>query len=405
MHGNIDVGGSAPNYLWFPREVCQWEALPCDFDNDGDMDIAQMLVHGGLDPQEARSPVTINSGASGNYKLNWDINKFDRPLISNTVLRKDTLKKDTSWSNQYGAFSLPKGSIVYMSTNGHLGDQAGSWFDMDGDMLQDFLLSTTGYDATNDRCYIEHQQPDHSFKEIAQKLGLRSTLKEAHSNRPLDYDMDGDDDWMVEYAPRTANTNSGRVWLFENKIAEKNNHTTIKLIAPSGCNKNCIGARVWVTSGGVTQMRDIQSGVGRWGMTSPFILNFGLAQNNKIDSIVVRWPKKGLPKTTVRNPLVNEMLLITESGIADVNSMVDKTETLSFFPNPSPNIMAAIIPYNYRNDAVLQAFNSIGSIVFEIKLNDNSERVRLPIDEIASGKYFVRVLKNGKYVESSFVKE
>ncbi|MBL0332983.1 MAG: VCBS repeat-containing protein [Chlorobiota bacterium] len=406
MHGNIDGGGSAPNYLWFPREVCQWEALPCDFDNDGDMDIAQMLVHGGLDPQEAHSPLTLNSGIDSSYKLHWDLNKFDRPLITGTIIKKDTLKKDTSWSNQYGNFSLKKGSIIFLSNYGHLGDQAGSWFDMDGDMLQDFVLSTTGYDATNDRCYIEHQNKDHSFTEIANKLKLRTILKETHSNRPLDFDLDGDDDWLIEYAPRTANANSGRVWLFENRIAELNNHTSIKLIAPKGCNKNCIGARIYVTSGGTTQMRDIQSGVGRWGMTSPFILNFGLEKNTIIDSIVVRWPKKGLPKTTIKNPAINKMLLITESGLSNVDNKIDKTRNLSFFPNPAVNSITAELPFSFLNNSSLLVFNSFGKKVCELEVKNSNQRIRLPIENFISGKYFVKISDSeGKSLESSFIIE
>jgi len=75
MTGNVDPGIG-------PRELCQWEALPADYDNDGDMDIAQMLVHGGLNANEGHSPLTINSGPDDGFKLTWDLEKFDRPLIT-----------------------------------------------------------------------------------------------------------------------------------------------------------------------------------------------------------------------------------------------------------------------------------------------------------------------------------
>jgi hypothetical protein len=368
--GNIDVGGSPGNWIWFPRELCQWEALPCDYDNDGDMDIAQMLVHGGLDPGEGHSPLTVNNGPNKNFSLSWNLNAFDRPLISNSVIRRDTISKDASWSNQYGFFSLPKGSIVVTSANGHLGDQAGSWFDMDNDGLQDFLLSTTGYDATNDRCYIQKQNPDHTFTEIAQKLGLRSTLKETHSQRPFDVEADGDDDVLIEYAPRTANAQSGRVWLLRNDAGNKSNHTRIKLEAPAGCNRSGIGCRVYVYAGGVRQMREVQSGVGRWGMATPVVLNFGLGNAQSIDSVVVRWAMRGLPTTSITNPPINTLLRIRRDGMTtDVPVEAQSNGEISIAPQPARSEITVHVPTSLQSNSTVEIFNAFGSRVMWLTRN------------------------------------
>lgn len=405
MYGNIDVGGSLSNLLVFPRETCQWEALPYDYDNDGDMDIAQLLVHGGLDPGEGRTTLTKNAGAEGDYRLTWQLNAFDRPLNNSQTIKKINVTKDTTWSNQYGSFSLPKGSQITVSSYGHLGDQAGSWINLDNDLLADFLLSTTGYDATNDRCYIQHQQPDHTFKEIAGPLGLRSILKETHSNRPIDFDLDGDDDIIIEYGPAKANAESGKVWCLRNDIANSNNHITVKLDAPPGTNAGAIGSRVCVYAGGVCQTRELQSGVGRWGMMSPFKLNFGLGKNTSVDSLIVEWPSKTMLRTKIVNPPVNKDLVINLDGV--VASMKDRAGDpnggIRLAPIPANDQLTAYLPEDMRFGS-MQVYSITGEPLQKEQLSGDSA-VRVPIEGQPVGYYTIRFVSNqGKLLTVPFIK-
>lgn len=383
MTGNVDPGIGA-------RELCQWEALPADFDNDGDMDIAQMLVHGGLGAKEGRSPLTINSGAEGNYKLTWDLNRFDRPLIPQQKIWRDTLKSHT------GADSI----LTYRTpgSTGHLGDQAGAWFDMDNDMLQDIIISTTGYDPINDRAYVQHQNPDHSFTDIAKATGLSTWMRPAYSNRPFDFDLDGDDDFAIiysplgQYVPPADRARANQIWMVRNDVGNRNNHVTVKLVAPDGVNKNNIGARIYVYSGGVRQMRDIQSGVGRWGMVQPFELNFGLAQNTTIDSIVVRWPKAGFPTTTVVNPPINKVIRIDQnggsSGVATV--VAEGSAMMSLSPNPTSDWMTARLAPELRGECTLELYNALGERIHRSRIS-GSEYVRVPVESLPEGYYLARV--------------
>jgi hypothetical protein len=387
MTGNVDPGIGA-------RELCQWEALPADFDNDGDMDIAQMLVHGGLDANEGHSPLTINSGAAGNYRLEWDLKKFDRPLIPQTKTWRDTLKS-SSGTDSIVTRQTPSGT-------GHLGDQAGSWFDMDNDMLQDIIISTTGYDPRNDRAYIEHQNADHSFTEIAKKTGLSTWLRPAHSNRAFDFDLDGDDDLAVVFAPLASyvppadRARANQVLLVRNRIGDRNNHVTVKLVAPAAVNRDAIGARIYLYAGGVRQMREIASGVGRWGMVQPFELNFGLAQNTRIDSIVVRWPMTGLPTTTVVDPPINQVVRIDGQGLVSGTGMAagEESTTITLSPNPTSDWMTARLSPSLRVDARLEIYNAMGEIVRVVPLV-GAEYVRVPVESLAAGYYMLRVVSHG----------
>jgi hypothetical protein len=395
MMGNNDPG------LGF-RELCQWEALPADYDNDGDMDIAQMLIHGGLDANEAHSPLTINSGAAGDYRLTWDMTKFDRPLIGQIKSWRDTLKSSTG-GDSIVTYRTPLGT-------GHLGDHAGSWLDLDNDMLQDFIISTTGYDPRNDRAYIERQNADHTFTDIAKATGLSNWLRPAHSNRPFDYDLDGDDDFavvfapLVSYVPPADRLMANQVLMVRNEIGNRNNHVTVKLKAPEGVNEGAIGARIWVYAGGVRQMRDIQSGIGRWGMVQPFELNFGLAQNRSIDSIVVRWPARGLPTTTVINPPINQVVVIDGNGIVgSVADGSDGTVAVSLAPNPTSDWMTARLSPKLRNDALLEIYNAMGERLHRIMLT-GAEYVRVPVESLADGCYIVRVTAGNTVKAAAFVK-
>lgn len=398
MTGNVDPGIGA-------REICQWEALPADYDNDGDMDLAQILVHGGLDANEGHSPLTINGGTADGYKLSWDLKKFDRPLISLIKTWNDTLKSSQGTDSIVGR-RTPSGT-------GHLGDQAGSWLDWDNDMLQDIIISTTGYDPANDRAYMEHQNPNHSFTDIAKKTGLSAWLRPAHSNRAFDFDLDGDDDLAVIFAPLTSyvppsdRAMANQVLLVRNNIGNRNNHVTVKLKAPAGVNFNAIGARIYLYAGGVRQMRDIQSGVGRWGMMQPFDLNFGLAQNSRIDSIIVRWPAKGLPTTTVIDPPINQVVVIDGNGMvggADDNVAQDESIALSLSPNPTSDWMTAHLSPGLRGNGKIEVYNGLGERIHTAPLN-GTEYVRVPVESLADGYYMVRVVSSqGRTVTVPFIK-
>ncbi|MGF1491911.1 MAG: FG-GAP-like repeat-containing protein, partial [Microcoleaceae cyanobacterium] len=54
-------------------------------------------------------------------------------------------------------------------------------------------------------------------------------------------------------------------------------------------NRDAIGAKVYVTAGGVTQLREQNNGMHRYGQNMTR-LHFGLAQNTQVDKIEIHWP-------------------------------------------------------------------------------------------------------------------
>ncbi|MCB0737939.1 MAG: CRTAC1 family protein, partial [Bacteroidetes bacterium] len=248
------------------RELCQWGAEPMDFDQDGDLDLYLILVHGGMDAGEGRSTIVINKGKEEGYKLEWALDRVERD----------------KWVSD------------------HHGDRYVSWFDLDNDGWMDMVGTQNVYRPNTDRIYFWRQNETHYFDDITYELGLAREVRSTGGLMAFDYDNDGDDDVLVAHG-----NNKNALMLIENRIGNKNNHISVELVAPPGVNKSCVGARVIVYAQDYMQIREVYAGQGNFTTLAPFILNYGLGQRTAVDSIVVRWPRADLPTTTVVNPPIN----------------------------------------------------------------------------------------------------
>src|SRR4029077_5875867 len=86
-------------------------------------------------------------------------------------------------------------------------------------------------------------------------------------------------------------TNGGPTHLFQNEghgAADTNHSLRIKLIGTKS-NRDGIGSIVRLTSGGEPQTQMLRSG-SSYLSASELVLTFGLAHNDKADTIEIRWP-------------------------------------------------------------------------------------------------------------------
>ena len=82
----------------------------------------------------------------------------------------------------------------------------------------------------------------------------------------------------------------------------------VKLIG-THCNRDAIGARVTVVSGGLTQIREVKSGSG-YISQNDLRLHFGLADATRVDTLTVRW---GCGKRqTLQDIETNQVIVISE---------------------------------------------------------------------------------------------
>jgi hypothetical protein len=98
-----------------------------------------------------------------------------------------------------------------------------------------------------------------------------------------DVDEDGDLDLVV--ADRQGDH---RVHLFTNLVGQDRAWVQMKLQGTT-TNADGVGARVTLTAGGVTQMRDVEGGGHHFNTQNSLVVHFGLADLTSIDEVTVRW--------------------------------------------------------------------------------------------------------------------
>ncbi len=266
--------------VWVQKPLCQWEAPTADFDNDGDIDVLQCLIHGGYEERdgkpEGHTHIAVNTGYP-DYRLEWDMSLIHR------------------------------NAPAYA----HLGDYGGLFIDMDNDGWQDICIAEGYYTPQSRRLYACIQRDDNEFYDVTADLGL-SWVVDASEAVGADFDLDGDEDLFVCHNDPTEGL---RMVLLENKIGNEKNWTSVKLTnVPEGCNRDAMGARITTYAGGIAQIREIQAGEGHFGGQKPFIRNFGIDKTNGIDSIKVRWPNADIDVTTIENPPINVVINIDKDG-------------------------------------------------------------------------------------------
>jgi hypothetical protein len=180
------------------------------------------------------------------------------------------------------------GSGVFEDATDEAGVRTGGWgwgacfVDVDNDGRLD-LVHTNGWnlpDFEEDRTKLFINRSAGVFAERAFVSGIRDT-GQGRGVACFDYDRDGDQDLMV--------INSGAPGvLYRNEGGNANNWADVKLFGRGG-NVHGIGARIWLSAGGHTQMRELRRG-------SNFVsqqageAHFGLGESESIDEIRVRWP-------------------------------------------------------------------------------------------------------------------
>jgi hypothetical protein len=342
------------------QALCQWEAQPFDYDNDGDMDILQVFVHGGYDAGEGRTRVLTNMGSDSGYKYKPDL----------SLLKRDA------------------------PANSHLGDQGGQWLDINGDGNADIAIGQMAYPTNNtqgqERLYICLQKPGESplFQDISKTIGLFSTIKEAHSMEPLDYDLDGDQDLLVSHQVRdtvwkdtTVNGINTRIVvstsahmqiaMLENRVSVVDHPgsdyyrwLSVKVNPPSGCNKSGIGTRIKVFANGKSYMQDIQSGLGHFAGQQPFVRNFPLGyEPTNIDSVVVLWPNMTHSTTVVKGLPLNEVVTLDSSGYSGYKKTWDMKKPVIAITNS--NLQFGMVNVGQKKELTCDIEN-LGETALEI---------------------------------------
>jgi hypothetical protein len=164
--------------------------------------------------------------------------------------------------------------------------------DMNLDGALDLVVVNGHIDETvrNIRYGVGYAQPPHlfvnegsgRFHDVAADVGAGfASPKVGRGLAYADFDRDGDLDLLIT-------TNNGPAFLYRNDQLSGNRSIRLYLTGTKS-NRDGIGARVRLTSGGVTQSRMVKSG-SSYLSQSEFALTFGLGKHDKAERIVIDWP-------------------------------------------------------------------------------------------------------------------
>jgi hypothetical protein len=178
-----------------------------------------------------------------------------------------------------------------------------SFMDYDNDMDVD-IFKTNGAlkHLYGHEDQLFQNEGDGKFRDVSLELG--EYFNQEHVGRGTcigDYDNDGDLDIYI------VNLNNRGMFLRNNK-GNQNNWLMLKLTGTTS-NRDGIGARVRITSGGKIQTTQKRSTTGYLSQNDPRI-HFGLAGNEMVEKIEIKWPSGKIQ--ILENVKANQILNVKE---------------------------------------------------------------------------------------------
>lgn len=195
--------------------------------------------------------------------------------------------------------------------------------DFDNDMDLDLYIVSTG-PVQNRLNILYENQGNGNFVMVPDAGGAGGTIDgRGDAVAVADYDMDGFLDLFVTNGKsRRPFEEDGPVQLFRNK--GNGNHWLQLDLRGVKSNRDGIGARIELTTGGKTQLREQNAGIHARAQNHMRV-HFGLGQNPQADRIMIHWPS-GITQelTDIRG---DQVLEVVEPAETDTNQSPESVDT------------------------------------------------------------------------------
>lgn len=313
----------------------------CDFDNDGDLDL--YVTNYFLEPDElwrnnGNGAFTNVAGALGLDKnsnnqsshgtgVDWgdydNDGDFDLlvPMLAHPAFM---LQYDHLPTQLYRNGGSP--GFLFYSETGSSGIEyeethaGGAWGDIDNDGDLDFAI-TTFYGCRYIDMYL--QEEPGKFRMISREAGINAIVS-GEDVCWADWDHDGKLDMAVG--------EGGKFRIWKNNMPSWEEHWTEIELQATSMNLLAIGARVELYSGGKKYIQEVTAGRGVR-MQKPARLHFGINKEEKIDSVLVRWPGKNTFEK-FDNIDTDALNFIKEGGEVIQSAFAPVKDRIYCYPNP-----------------------------------------------------------------------
>ena len=231
-------------------------AAVADYDNDGDLDWFVSSIHDFAAQSGFDTGVPFGSSGNRLYQNQGDGTFADVTETSGTRIGS------WGWGSCFADFNNDTRLDIF-HVNGYSGGGHSTVAAFEQDYSVMFIADETG-----------------RFKSQAFDLGLVDD-RQGRGIVCFDYDQDGDIDLFIannEQAPR----------LYRNDGGNAGNYLQVQLTGQA-LNTQAIGARIYVTTGAVVQMRELQAG-SNYMSQNPVVAHFGLGAYDIVDEVRIEWP-------------------------------------------------------------------------------------------------------------------
>jgi PKD repeat protein len=225
-----------------------------------------------------------------------------------------------------------------------------AWGDYDNDCDLDFWVPQVKTYHSWAQSYLWCNNNNETFTDASDSAGIK-----VWSNTGGvwgDYNNDGFLDLLTEGTYPYQGTRETH--LFKNQ-GNSNNWLQMRLKGVLS-NTAAIGARVYLTAGSVTQMREVGGDAGGHAFQNSFNVEFGLGTSTKADDIKIVWPS-GVVQV-MKNVNANQILNVTENitgpqitATTVSKYQVSEDESLTFSASYTDTI--SLMQWDYDNDGII----------------------------------------------------
>ena len=285
----------------------------CDIDNDGDEDL--YVANDGMENYLYRNRgdgsfenVALDTGTAfgqngeATSAMGPEFGDFDADGLI------DIFVPDMGYGCLYrntgkGWFEEKSARLGVAAVLGQYTSWSGNFLDIDNDgWLDIFVVNGDAHHLEPEEDTLLLNRSGAGFEDVSARTGSALRLKfVGRGSASGDFDNDGDLDLLV------LNVND-RPRLLRNDLANSNHWLELRLIGTAS-NRDAVGARVRLTAGGHTQIRDVRTSSGYLSQSDPR-LHFGLGPHAVVDRIEISWPSGTVQN--LRKIAADRLLSITE---------------------------------------------------------------------------------------------